>query len=389
MKFSELFLPNIQKIKERKDTRALVQALKNDSSKIRREAAAALDELEWRPFTLEDKSLYLLGKQDWGKLAANSDAAIELLVKQLLSENPLLRKEASNFLGEIGDPKGIQPLLQLYFAEVTLRPDYPDKEIIIQTTLRSLEKMGPEQVAPFFYKIIDNLLTYRSSDNSGQLFSFLSIGANPTRNRRANAEMVARMGWIAFNPLIQAIRFNPDARTGASDAISIMKDHRVIEALTKLLSDGDPYVRQTAANALGNISDHQSVPTLIMMLEDENPPVRSGAAVALGKIGDALAVGPLMKALKDKDLQVRSSAVRALGEIGNTRAVNELILLLSEPSLGSDAAWGLGEIGDSKALIALTQFTSSQDANLARESTRAVEKIRLKVKNESHSAISN
>ncbi|HMD90754.1 MAG TPA: HEAT repeat domain-containing protein, partial [Anaerolineaceae bacterium] len=320
MKFNELLLPNIPKLKQRKNIRGLVNALQNDSPKIRREAANALDELEWRPFTLGEKSFYLLAKQDWNKLATTSGPAIEFLFKQLKSENPVLRKEASNFLGELADPRAIQPLIMLYFSEVTLRPDYPDKEIIIQNTLRSLEKIGPDQVAPYFEKIIDSLLTYHGTKNSIPVLGFLTLGSTAEKNRRANAEMVARMGWIAFNPLIQAIRFNPDARTGASDAISIMKDRRVIEALTHLLSDGDPYVRQMAANALGNISDHQPVPTLIMMLEDDNPPVRSGAANALGKIGDALAVGPLMKALKDQNWQVRCAAARALGSIGNVRA---------------------------------------------------------------------
>lgn len=367
MKLNDLFSPNIPKLKQHKDIRGLVQALQNESAKTRREAAAALDVLEWRPFTLEEKSFYLLAKQDWSKLATTSEPAIEFLFKQIQSENPLLRKEASAFLGELADPRAIQPLIRLYFSEITLRPDYPDKEIIIQNSLRSLEKIGPDQVAPYFEKIIDSLLTYRATNNSNSVFGFLSFGSTAEKNRRSNAEMVARMGWIAFNPLIQAIRFNPDARSGASDAISIMKDRRVIEALTHLLSDSDPYVRQTAANALGNISDHQPVPTLIMMLEDENPPVRRGAADALGKIGDALAVGPLMKTLKDANGQVRCSAARALGAIGNTRAVNDLILLLPDPITGSDAAWALGEIGDTKALVALNQTSSSPDANLARE----------------------
>jgi HEAT repeat protein len=389
MRFSELFLPDIQKIKRRKDTQALVRVLKNDSAKIRRAAAIALDELGWTPSTLEEKSLYLLAKQDWSKLATNSDTAVDLLVRQLQSENPILRKEASNFLGEIADPKAIQPLLQLYFAETTLRPEYSDKEIIIQNTLRSLEKTGPERVAPFLDKIIDTLLTSRSSNSSNQVFSFLGFGSNAARNSRSNVEMVARMGWIAFNPLIQAVRFNPDTRSGASEAISIMKDRRVIEALTRLLTDGDPFVRQTAANGLGNIPAHQAVPPLILMLEDEHHPVRSGAADALGKIGDGLAVGPLIKALKDQNSQVRSSAARALGEIGNIRAIDELSLLLSDPISGNDAAWALGEMGDPKALDALSRTASSKDTRLAHEATRAIEKIKHKVKSGSHSAVSD
>jgi HEAT repeat protein len=382
MKFGGLFVPNIQKIKGRKDQQALVRALKNDSVKIRREAATALDELGWAPATPEEKSLYLLAKQDWSKLAENSDAAVDLLVGQLQSQNPIHRKEASNFLGEIANPKAIQPLFQSYFAEIMLRPDYPDKEIFIQTTLRSLEKIGPEVVAPYFDKIIESLLTSRGSSSSNQVFAFLSFSSTQDKNRHSNAQMVARMGWIAFNPLIQAVRFNPDARSGASEAIRIMKDRRVIEPLTRLLADGDPYVRQTAANALGNNSVRQAVPTLILMLEEEHATVRSGAADALGKIGDGLAVGPLIKALKDQNSQVRNSAARALGEIGNTRAIDELIPLLSDPVSAGDAAWALGEIGDPKALEALSRTANSKETRLARESARAMEKIKIKVRRE-------
>jgi len=375
MKFGGLFVPNIQKIKGRKDRQALVRALKNDSAKIRREAATALDELGWAPAAAEEKSLYLLAKQDWSKLAENSDAAVNLLIGQLQSPNPIRRKEASNFLGEIANPKAIQPLLQSYFAEIMLRPDYPDKEIFFQTTLRSLEKIGPEVVAPYFDKIIESLLTSRGSVSSNQVFAFLSFGSNSDKNRHSNAEMVARMGWIAFNPLVQAVRFNPDARNGASEAIRIIKDRRVIEPLTRLLADGDPYVRQTAANALGNNSVRQVVPTLILMLEEEHATVRNSAADALGKIGDGLAIGPLIKALKDQNSQVRSSAARALGEIGNPRAIDELILLLSDPVSANDAAWALGEIGDPKALEALSYTASSLDKRISREASRAIEKI--------------
>jgi HEAT repeat protein len=383
MKFSELFIPDIQKLKGRRDTQALVRLIKNDSAKIRREAAAALDELGWQPASPQEKSLYLLAKQDWSRLAENSEPAVDLLIRQLQSENPILRKEASNFLGEIADPKAIQPLLQLYFAENTLRQEYPDKEIIIQNILRSLEKIGPERVAPFFDKIIEVLLSHEGSSDSKSVFAFLSFGSNEAKNRRSNAEMVARMGWLAFNPLIQAIRFNPNARSSASEAISIMKDRRVTESLMKLLTDGDPFIRQTAANGLGNISDHQAVPPLILMLEDEHPPVRSGAADALGKIGDGLAVGPLLKMLKDQNSQVRSSAARALGEIGNTRAIDELILLLPDPASGNEAAWALGQIGDPRALDALSRMAGNKEA------AQAIANIKLKGKSGSHSAVSD
>ena len=387
MKLSELFTPNIQNLKQRKDIRALVRQLRNDSAKIRRTAALALDELEWRPFTSEEKSFYFLAKQDWARLATISMPAIGLLLKQIQSENLQHRKEASAFLGELADPSAVQPLIQLYFAEVALRPDYPDKEIIIQNALHSLEKIGPDQTSPYFEKVINTLLAYHSNENSNQIFGFLNFGSKADRNRKSSAEMVARMGWVAFNPLIQAIRFNPDARTGASDAVCLMKDHRVIEALTKLLSDVDPYVRQTAANALGNISDHQSVPTLIMMLEDENPPVRSGAADALGKIGDALAVGPLIKALKDPSGLVRSAAARALGEIGNSRPLPDLIQLLTDPIAGADAAWALGMLGDPKAMDALERIGAGADANMAREIKHAIQRIKSRQKEQSHTTI--
>jgi hypothetical protein len=68
---SDLFKPNVENLKAKRDIKGLVNELQNTaSSKTRLDAATALNELGWKPASDTERSYYLLGKQAWSELAA-------------------------------------------------------------------------------------------------------------------------------------------------------------------------------------------------------------------------------------------------------------------------------------------------------------------------------
>ncbi|NMC77990.1 MAG: HEAT repeat domain-containing protein [Chloroflexi bacterium] len=67
---------------------------------------------------------------------------------------------------------------------------------------------------------------------------------------------------------------------------------------------------------------------LIALLQDQE--LRRAAIFGLGHMGDARAVEPLIAVLRDADSIVREFAARALGQIGDARAVEPLIVALED-----------------------------------------------------------
>ncbi len=64
-----------------------------------------------------------------------------------------------------------------------------------------------------------------------------------------------------------------------------------------------------------------SIESLIQDLKHEDIEVRKNAAWGLGEHGDKRAVEPLIEALKDSDWRTRRAAANSLGKIKDVRAV--------------------------------------------------------------------
>lgn len=111
-----------------------------------------------------------------------------------------------------------------------------------------------------------------------------------------------------------------------------LEEARVIELLIVAVEDEDADVRTWATWALGVSQDARAVEPLIAALKDEDVVVRKQAAFHLGWQGDARAVDPLVAALLDEDSTVRHKAAESLVQIGSP-AVDPLIDALNTRKL--------------------------------------------------------
>jgi hypothetical protein len=185
-------------------------------------------------------------------------------IAALKDEYPAIRAEAAKALGELKDPRAVDPLIE----------------------------------------------ALRDDDINTTVFARISLG---------------EIGSSAVDPLIQALQDKDyQVRSRAAYALGLIEDDRAVEPLIKVLSDDDWVVRENAAEALGMIRDERAVEPLIKALLDEEWLVRENAAEALGKVKDGRAVEPLILATKDDDYLVRKKAAESLGEIGDLRAVEAL-----------------------------------------------------------------
>lgn len=185
------------------------------------------------------------------------------------------------------------------------------------------------------------------------------------------------------------------ARREAIEALSGVKDGRVLYPLVKALQDEDTGIQQAAMDGLIAYDDEAAVYNVLPLLFDSRVNVRNMAQEILEKIGasglrliglhikdkdenvrkmiaDILgklnvpeAGSILLEMLNDHNSNVRSSAAEGLGRVGDSTAVSHLITLLNDEAwVAFFAAGALGKIGDSRAIMPLHEFIKSSDVDL-------------------------
>jgi HEAT repeat protein len=102
-----------------------------------------------------------------------------------------------------------------------------------------------------------------------------------------------------------------------------------VRKLAKRLKNKDPIVRRSAVRRLAEIGGEKAEILLMEALGDENSQVRMLAARSLGRLGSRRATSELISALKDINYHVRAAAAEALGEIGDEEALSYLIGFLT------------------------------------------------------------
>ena len=89
----------------------LVNALKNEESGVRREAAEALGKQGWEPGDNTEKIDYLIAKQKWDELVKMGKPAVDPLINALKDKDSGIQGRAAEILGKIKDHRAIESLI--------------------------------------------------------------------------------------------------------------------------------------------------------------------------------------------------------------------------------------------------------------------------------------
>ena len=104
--------------------------------------------------------------------------------------------------------------------------------------------------------------------------------------------------------------------------------HSTVDALIKLINQGDEVDRCFASKTLGIFQDKRAIPTLIERLRDEDIDVCIDAAEALGRINDHQAIPALLESLKhDPDGEMKTIVTEVLGKFNSAKALDALLLI--------------------------------------------------------------
>jgi hypothetical protein len=202
-----------------------------------------------------------LGRLPVEVLAKAGKPATKPLIGALSADEPLVRRQAVDALGRIGDRRAVEPLIG------TLK----DQDSLIRG--QAVQALGrikdPQAVTP--------------------LVAILNSKEQPSHVRMSAAEALGAIG-----------------------------DPKAVEPLIPALLEEHWGVRSRAAQALGRLKDPRAVSPLIDALQDKEAAVRANAAESLAELGDRRAVKPLTAALQDPDRDVRKKADLALRRLTGT-----------------------------------------------------------------------
>ena len=236
-----------------------------------------------------------------------------------------------------------------------------------------------------------------------------------------------------FRPLLAKLEDkDPHIRAAAARAVGDMGDKSAVVKLLPLIHDPIRYVHDAAAEALGKLGDRSAITPLIQILTGHDSTndtskgliigsglgftagwqltaaqTRTRAAQALGVLQAPEAVDGLIEALKDKDANFRIAVATSLGQIRSPKAVDPLqdailpyYLTIAPTNSGfvifdgavkipdehrreteKDAnvraaiVWALGQIADPKAKETLQKAVNDQNSLVRDAAVEAIARI--------------
>lgn len=304
----------------------LMQVLKDEDSVVRMSAAEALERLGWKPKDDLEKANYLIAKKKWNELARLGETVVAALIPALKDEDSDVRKGAAGALGEIGDARAVEPLIQ------GLNDKYWDVNKKAATALGKIGESAVEPLLQTL-KAESGVVRWGAVATLGEIRDKRAVEPLVRAlkdeyqgvNREAE-EALGNIGEPAVEPLLNVLKDeDSNVRKKAAAALGKIGDARAVEPLVRALKGEDSGVRKKAAAALeklgwrpGNDTERvqhliankewdllvrmrePAVELLIQALQDKDSDVRTNAASALGKMRDARAAGPLLHALKDE-----------------------------------------------------------------------------------------
>lgn len=387
-----------------KAVRPLLELLRDEDSDVRGTALEALSKTGL-PDDPEIRIRFAIAREDWEMAVGIGEPAVAPLIALLKEGSKEVRKGVAAALGETGDDRAVDPLMEL------LKSD-PDSQVRKAAAI-SISKFDRE-----FDEEIQAICSVEKEDWSGAIslgkvaIPSLSVSAKGS-NRSVKKAAIKTLGEIRDSSALEVlfdIHKNADdeikmvidealgkiqdsrsvdllisdldsrskeIRYAAAVALGIIKDNRAVDPLIRILNDEYEWVRQAAAKALGQIGDKKAIDSFISLLDSKERQLNYTAIEALGNIGDSSVVDPLITALAHDDAFVRKAAAEALGRIGDKNALSPLIETLSDDdeSPRVAAADALGEIGDREAVEPLRKLLKDEDWTVRRSAIRALGKI--------------
>jgi HEAT repeat protein len=375
--------PSIERLRANKNIKGLIKALGYRDSQswretyvVRKDAAQALGQLGdvraveplITALTDGDRTVREAAAQALGQLG--DVRAVEPLITALTDSATTVRETAAQALGQLGDVRAVEPLMAaLTDGDTTVRE-------VAAASLGKLDWQPAGETGGRYWVVLkqwDKCVAMGSAAVEPLLVALKDSDSNV---RQASAKALGQLGDAgAVGPLITVLRGKDKELSQTAVKVLVEIGIPSVSPLVTALRDPDKSVQQVAAEGLGKIGDTQAVEPLIAALEDSDSNVCQAAAGALGQLGDARAVEPLIAALDNPYWEVRKTAAEALGQLGDARAVKPLLVAaFREFNMREVATAALGQLGDAQGAKPLL-VAALRDRDMREVAAAALEKL--------------
>ena len=412
----------------------LIEALRNENSKVRSHAAEALAHLGvWartgRPaislsWIANPAAMLALTE------ALRDEGAVPALIATLWDVDLRVRYRAATALGAIGDPTAVRALIEAVRDEsrgiqgsaivalgyiggtdigepakapvpamkaavpVLIEAFNDGDRSIRKRAIIALGRIGEpaKSAVPVLLEVLRDeddtfhqtvLMTLGEIGDPravGALIEALQQGDSSIRNRAGIA--LGKMGAPAVPALIEVLKDN-SVTNGKNENTRLEYLKKINPRRLRKNPNAERSPRFYAVRALGEIGEpaKDAVPAVIEALKDEESWVRLWAAVTLYRIDKSnlnMALSVLMKALRDNDRYIRNRAGNALWEIGKPAVPAVIEALRSANSeVRSHAAKALEHMGEAAkdAVPALIEALSDENEMVRMRAVLALKKI--------------
>lgn len=235
---------------------------------------------------------------------------VELCVKGMKDPNALVRGQAANALGKVGDVATADAI------ERNLKTMPPSGERFL--LVDALAWVGRQSA-------IDELIMISETKNS----PLQSLAATVLLEIRARAALpVFRR---VLDEQLRKGNHLPGVDQVMTYTLGEFEDKQAVPLLLRALTKGTAPTQREAAAALGKLRSKEAVKPLLKIVRKGRLFSRVGALVAIGRIGDKRNAAVLTKSLEDRDAPVRWATAVALERLGDPRVVPALSRLLKDP----------------------------------------------------------
>jgi len=239
-------------------------------------------------------------------------AAVEQLVSLLHARNDLLRIAAAGALGEVGDRRALQPLVQ-----ATLRDPAPQVRAQAAGAVAQIEAEGALDVLVAALADPDYVTRLRALEafenirveDPSPLVAALRDPKNEVRRRAALA--LERVGYL--NRVVEELSaHDPQVARDAYFKLLELGRAGLADAVVSFVNHPEFQVRAQAARAAGELGVTNAGRVLLAALDDKEWPVRAAVAETLGRLRIDGAPERLLALLVDGEEPVREAAADAL-----------------------------------------------------------------------------
>jgi HEAT repeat protein len=339
------------------------------------------------------------------KLGELGDArAIEPLLQALRDRSSEVRTNAIEALAKLGDPRVVEPLIQCLQDSnffVRAKAAWALAELgdvkAIEPLIQALKEENQSTACGAIASALGKFADVRAID---PLIEVLRSNGHNLRNSfsfpHVRVSLIRSLGLIedsrTTDALVEVLRDRESilqTRSGhywyefqqatqlAVEELFKRQHPELMEILTQLLQDSEWQIRCNTLSALTRISDVQMVDLLILGLADEDVLLRKTAIRSLGERGETRAVEPLIRLLQDLNADVRLEVVQALEKIDDARVVDALIGMLKDesPNVRCAAALALGNLENPKAVEPLNQCLEDDSPLVRKMAQEALNKL--------------